>query len=853
MLKAIEMSLNEHSLNWAVRAHHSTFPTYVVQISGAVVDLLAVVNKPSQCVYAVVWNAERNFATQTIMYKHYNMFLKALPDLIQTLQTPVKTHHEPAAEYIETVLSSSILANNTFAQSLYKFFLDKGYLSAKQLSYLIGPTPNNRPPMQHKVLNEENVVLRYVNLVMRNKAATSGKALASRKFTLKPTSGDDVTLIDTKEHPFHQYPFPTFNPVQSLVFPYREKDCNLIVGANTSAGKTICAEIVMDIVLKANKKVIYLSPLKSLTQEKYVDWQKRFPEHNIDIMTGDYAISQSKVKKLMKTDIICMTSEMLDSRTRKFESEKNGWLYDVGLVVVDESHIIGSEGRGHACETGIMRFSQINNKARLLLLSATMPNVEEFGTWTTLLNGKKTKIVFCDWRPVVLQTTYKEYSTQGDYYDNRDAKIAETIDVVQRKPDEKFLVFVHDKATGRALVKAMKSEGLHSVFHNADLNIKERIEIEDSFRDRQKGLRVLISTSTLAWGVNLPARNVVICGVHRGMSEVDELDLIQMCGRAGRYGIDDAGFVFMVVPAGTTEKWRTTLNNPHTVDSGLKKHEILAFHILGEIHTKNIRNVRDVEGWFERSLASVQAETIDESDTDVVINELLNMGMVKKTKMGNLFKITGMGKVSALMYYSPYDIFDWYKNFEQVIDMRLENNNTAVAWALTDISSNRLSYMPKALQDKAANMRTQLQKYGVTTPTSELTAIASILGAEHSLEGTVPMDGQVKGAMRTVQYDAPRMSSALEMLDTMHAQWDVDWPELGLRVQYGVTGEMLDLVKIPGVGKARAERLYELGFNSSEDVAQADVSTLKAGFTLKMAKRIVEQAKKLNKRKEVTQ
>jgi replicative superfamily II helicase len=96
------------------------------------------------------------------------------------------------------------------------------------------------------------------------------------------------------------------------------------------------------------------------------------------------------------------------------------------------------------------------------------------------------------------------------------------------------LIFCHDKNTGRQVLGMLKHEGIESFFHNADLELKERLEIEGKFADRENGIRVLVSTSTLAWGRTLPARNVIIVGVHRGLNDIDQLDVIQMAGRAGR-------------------------------------------------------------------------------------------------------------------------------------------------------------------------------------------------------------------------------------------------------------------------------------------------------------------------------
>ena len=111
--------------------------------------------------------------------------------------------------------------------------------------------------------------------------------------------------------------------------------------------------------------------------------------------------------------------------------------------------------------------------------------------------------------------------------------------------------------------------------------------------------------STLAWGRNLPARNVVITGVHRGLTEVDELDIIQMAGRAGRYGIDDAGFVYLIIPERSTPQWKYTFENPRPVKSVINEKEILAFHVLAEIQN-GVSSEKGVFRWYKRSLAYLQ-------------------------------------------------------------------------------------------------------------------------------------------------------------------------------------------------------------------------------------------------------
>jgi superfamily II helicase len=346
---------------------------------------------------------------------------------------------------------------------------------------------------------------------------------------------EDNELIPTSEFPYAQFPFPYFNRVQSTIMRegYWAKDCNLVLGTTTSSGKTVAAELFMNYTLTEGKRVVYVSPLKSLTQEKYEEWGERYKKYPICILTGDYILTEAKAKELNEAKIVCLTSEMIDSRTRNHQSEKSAWMFEVGLVIVDESHII-STNRGHAVEVGLMRFTKLVPSARVLCLSATMPNVEQFQKWLTGLNNKPTAVVNSDWRPTKLNWHLVPHLVNGSYYEIQDDKKQKALALVLAKPTEKFLIFAHDKNTGRQILTMLKHEKIESYFHNADLSLEERLEIEGKFADRDNGIRVLVSTSTLAWGRTLPARNVIILGVHRGLNDVDQLDVIQMAGRAGR-------------------------------------------------------------------------------------------------------------------------------------------------------------------------------------------------------------------------------------------------------------------------------------------------------------------------------
>lgn len=768
-------------------------------------------------------------------------------------------------EYVRAILNSDAVNWMGFAQSLLEEGLEKyGSLTEGQLAYVLGEkNPKGKMTFEARAkLKDPNFLQKYLDNMEEDQDEESEIEEFERatktddpeeepeleKIEKGPTENVDLkNLIKTKEYEEYQYPFKYFNPVQSAVIPHIKEDKNMIIGANTSAGKTICAELIMDYILSAVKggqRVIYLSPLKSLTQEKYDDWQKRFSEEEITILTGDYVLSNKMKNKLAKSKLIVMTSEMCDSRTRKMKTEKNYWLMDVGLVIVDESHIL-TTSRGHAVETGIMRFSYINPKARILFLSATMPNVDELGTWLSTLNGKETEVIYSTWRPVELQINYEEYeitmmrSGWEDYWASQERKRQKAVDIVLSKPDEKFLIFCHDKGTGRDMVKRLGRKGVDSIFHNADLALKDRLEIENSFQDKDNGIRVLVSTSTLAWGRNLPARNVIIVGVHRGLTEVDELDIIQMSGRAGRYGIDDAGFVYLIIPKGSTSRWVDVFKNPRPVNSVLNDRHILAFHVLAEVENRTITSIGSLLSWYKRSLAGMQNLTpFNVQDAEGLIIDLINMEML--TGDIQRFSITGLGKVSAWLYFSPYDVYAWFRNLNVVFNC--EMSDEILAWAIADIPSNDLGYIRKDLVPICDDWKWLLRNRNIKVTQ----ACPSVVGAFYALTGVD--DALFNPFKRTIIYDIDRQCQAFSLIDDMYTKWGKGkfWKTLPSRIRYGIPEEMIELVKIPGIGGVRAKKLWEQGFKTISDIADfGKKKKLLNVFNPAMAKKIQAEAKKL--------
>ena len=771
--------------------------------------------------------------------------------------------------YIEAILTHPSIQWNGFAKSLYEGFLEYGNLTEKQLAYVIGETnpkgkltfegqcKSKNPDFYQDFLdalgNEEveEETNEYDDIFSKDTTEDEApfetkeeRSSTREKFKNKETAdekpsgldpifitsdGSDIDLVPTNSYEPYQYPFEFFNPVQSISLPYKDDNVNMVIAANTSAGKTIAVEPMIDATLKDKKKVLYLAPLKALVSEKYDDWQVRFPDKKISILTGDYVLTEKMKLELNTADIIVLTSEMLDSRTRKMESEQNFFLKMAGLLLVDEAHVLTMPERGHAMEVAMMRFSSINSYCRIVLISATMPNVKELGEWLTILNGKQSVVIHCNWRPVELQLHFREHPlltrSNGwpDYWGTQNAKKSMAVDIAMQKPDEMFLIFVHDKNTGRDLIKKFKNEGESVVFHNADLEKNKRKELEANFRNRDQ--RIMISTSTTAFGLNLPARNVIIVGTHRGIKDVDSLEIIQEIGRAGRYGIDDEGHAFIIVPEGTRGSWERAILNPRPVNSVLNRKETLAFHALAEITNKVITDEWSLSTWYDRSLAGKQKIVpFGERDAKGLFDDLTKMEMIRF--QGIQPYVTGLGKVSSWLYFSPYDVYCWYSNFENIYNGDTPLDDMTLAWALTDVPSNNPGYVVSSMKDTAEDWRFRLQNRGVHCSD----AILSVIAAYEQLTGqTSGVGGVVNVLKRGIIFDIDRVKQALSLIDGLHAKWNQDklWEILSPRIKYGVPIEMINLVKVPAIGGVRAKKLWDQGIQSPEDIVKTDMNILK--------------------------
>lgn len=689
-------------------------------------------------------------------------------------------------------------------------------------------------------LNEEARIASLFSLCYRKHVA---KFKGKENMPVVIKAEDQSVLVATADYPYAKWKFEKFNPVQSRCMDFFDKEVNGLIAAMTSGGKTVVAEMFLaQEIRKRGGKGMFLAPLRALGREKYVDWTDKsyhFGDLNTSICTGDYRLTKERSKELSEADLIIMTSEMLNHRSRNNKSEQNSWLKNVGTLVIDESHLLTVPGRGDHLEVGLMKFTEINPKARLVLLSATMPNVEEIADWISYsLTKRETFMIKSKFRPVPLTLHYEVYDDSAKRYDQvEEEKVNKALELVEWYPDDKFLVFAHTKRTGEMMKQSLRQAGIEAQFHNADLEAKERASVEDRFRNDPK-LRVIVATSTLAWGLNLPARRVIILGVNRGLSDVESHDIIQMVGRSGRLGIDPMGDAYILIPESRETELRQKLSKPARIESQLleklgEKHKTLAFHLVSEIHHGDVKTTTDVHTWYKRSLAYFQNKALEETVVDNTLDLLKKCGAISEEifitadkEEESIWTARPIGKISSMFYFSPFDVSDLYFNFKSLFEQEKEDDEYHLSMALGNIDSQRLNIVSRVEKDEMSMYANQVRRLLAGKFMND----ASIKAGFCYFNLLNGINSQACAAtQRNLQFDFNRLSQVLQALDGFAGQWDRVgfFKTLEGRITNGVPSHLVDICRLPNIGKVRATKLYNAGFKTVEEIADADPAQIK--------------------------
>ncbi|GMH83297.1 hypothetical protein TL16_g09550 [Triparma laevis f. inornata] len=196
----------------------------------------------------------------------------------------------------------------------------------------------------------------------------------------------NLLLPNPPSEPAKTYPF-TLDPFQREAISYIEKNESVLVAAHTSAGKTAVAEYAVAKALKQKSRVIYTSPIKALSNQKYRDLQEEFTD--VGLMTGDITINPTATALVMTTEIL-----------RSMLYRGSEMMREVAWVIYDEVHYMRDKERGVVWEESIIL---LPHKVRFVFLSATIPNSRQFVGWIAKIHNQPCHVVYTNYRPVPLQ------------------------------------------------------------------------------------------------------------------------------------------------------------------------------------------------------------------------------------------------------------------------------------------------------------------------------------------------------------------------------------------------------------------------------------------------------------------
>ena len=212
------------------------------------------------------------------------------------------------------------------------------------------------------------------------------KKISAIPVDYKPVEKKNKSSTSTPSEPAKVYPFK-LDPFQAEAVSYIENEESVLVAAHTSAGKTAVAEYAIAKSLKNGQRVIYTSPIKALSNQKYRDLEEEFGD--VGLMTGDMTINPSATCLIMTTEIL-----------RNMLYRGSEVMREVAWVIYDEVHYMRDKERGVVWEESIIL---LPHKVRFVFLSATIPNAKEFVGWVAKTHHQPCHVVYTDYRPVPLQ------------------------------------------------------------------------------------------------------------------------------------------------------------------------------------------------------------------------------------------------------------------------------------------------------------------------------------------------------------------------------------------------------------------------------------------------------------------
>jgi helicase len=641
------------------------------------------------------------------------------------------------------------------------------------------------------------------------------------------------------------------------------------------------------------RRSLYIVPLRALATEKYDSFKKfRTLGVSVGISTGDF---DKRDERLGKNLIIIATSEKADSLMRNGAS----WVRDLAVLVVDEIHLLNDVGRGPTLEMTITKLIHCNPNLQVIGLSATVANGREIAAWL------KAELVSSDWRPIRLREGVICNGSQvfSDGIVPLLAMKDEALALVKDTLSQSAQILIFENSRKNAEAAASRLCGLISAdaatenlslsilatgesetavrlascvsrgvaFHHAGLLSEQRRLVEQGFRDNK--IRVIASTPTLAAGLNLPARRVLIKSYKRyeygrGMTPISVIEYRQMAGRAGRPGLDPYGESFLM--AKSVSEMQELLEHyihgtPEEIWSKLASESALRTHLLSTFAAGFAKNEPELKAFIATTFYAHQQ---DPWHLDVTLEKVLaflaDNDMIEDSSEGDLVP-TRLGSLVSKLYIDPLSAVIMLENLQ---NKKEDNNKDSIRNARDQSMSRKrpsdlslihlitmtpdmvLLYVQAAdgwveeFIDQHQGELNDEDNYDYLLREAKTSAMLSDWIGEVREELISDRyrigPGDIRRSAETAEWLMHSMAELSKHLDlgiTFKAE------QLALRIHYGAGQDLLALLNLKGIGRVRARKLYLSGITSIEKLKAADPVEIARLLGPKIAEKVVSQLK----------
>ncbi|CAG9535981.1 unnamed protein product [Cercopithifilaria johnstoni] len=669
---------------------------------------------------------------------------------------------------------------------------------------------------------------------------------------------------------------------------------NMIISMATGAGKTLVAEIMMlrEVIVR-RRSCIFVVPYVAIAQEKV--YSLSFFEDKCNICVEEYAASKGRlppIKRRKGGSIYVATIEKANMLINSLIEVNR--IDEIGVIVVDELHMLGENTRGAIIEQGLTKFMH-KGTGQIIGMSATLSNVEELSKF---LNAAVFSTKF---RPVELIEKVKidnslyivqpegklefEMNLGENKLKNRDPDglVPLLHDIV---PKRSVLIFCPTKQNSEnvckmvshlmprcvrerkkteklAAVKALKGEEngkLSSLlelgimrgvaYHHSGLTADERKIIEDAFQDGI--INIICCTSTLAAGVNLPARLVIIRAPLIGKEPLRKAQYLQMIGRAGRAGYDDMGEAVTIIHSSYEEsKFLDMISRPlPRCNSSLNEPAMFSLFLLDLISLKITQRLEELEVVVQQTLFGIQ-----NSNSEELLREMLEY----LTKH-DLVSVDGDGRYSVSIFGMAVFSASLSPLVAQQICTLLSNNlsegivlsshfhllfmvipfdvDVDIDW---NIFYEEYKMLPRSEQTLLARLGwndKQLIRCFIDQPKLNegessfrlyISFMLHRLWKQETFSDVAERFHVSRGWLQNVlQATCSHASSIARFAEKMPSFWPLKnlLPDLIQHLRNCSQQELIPLLALDGVKRGRAQQLYNAGFKTIGLIASADPSML---------------------------